>query len=152
VIKKQKPRKHRYLLTAVYTLALLLVVFIFYFIFGPRPSGRYLQSILNKIGAPDGFTVSSNRQDDDFLSRGYSRRTYDGVGDPTKVKLEMVERFKKAGFKNVRLAAPIGTEGVYADCKGASVFARIYQKDDKPIDIEVFATNYPNTPRCPWLL
>ncbi len=44
------------------------------------------------------------------------------------------------------------TPGVFASCKNTAIFIRLNQEGDDPIDIEVWATGYPDSPSCPWLL
>lgn len=134
---------------ATITLAIIFAGFMYYFfLFSPKPSADYFTKIIVKIGTPSGFTVDHTRDDvrGNMMEQPYVRRAYDGKGSKEQITNEMLIRIRAAGFNNASLD---GSGNISANCKDISIYTRILQQDDNPIDIEIFQAKFDNAPNCP---
>ncbi len=145
--KNSRIRQNRkiaiWLLAGTAVILLAWWAFVTFLPFGPssKPSVSYFVKALDKIGAPKGFTINHDRDDQQggLLQTSSVRRAYVGQGQADQVRAEMVSRLRTTGFKNVTLQDNSeGGQDVFAGCKGVNIYIRIYQANDDPIDIEVY--------------
>jgi len=122
----------------------------------PGPSESYYLAVINKVGSPPGFTANPKTEEvQGGVGENLSvRRSYLGNGTFTQVRDYMLQGLLAVGFHNAAWRNANGlavAAGILATCKGTAVFVRVDQTNDDPIDIQVWAANYPNAPNCPSL-
>jgi len=144
------------LLLALFAIATFTV----YYNLGPRPSARYYGALLNKIGAPDGFTIASQDIRDQSLYPPHASTTYKGVSTLEKVKPEMLARLKAAGFHDIKwqdasfpkkVGDPNKAAGYLARCTDTAVFVGLSLRIGAPIRVELNRAPPTLAPPCPWL-
>jgi hypothetical protein len=136
-------------------IALTAVCFFIYITYGPNPSAKYYEKIISRLGTPAGYMIDPARtelRDGGLGGSPYARQAFEGPKATDETRIALAAKLKEIGFKNVSYSSPSGLPGVFASCKNTAVFARLNQKGDHPIDIEVFSTHFPGSNSfCPWL-
>ena len=155
-INKIQPKYKIIILSLILVLSAFTTLLVINYI-SNIPSARYYVKVADAIGAPAGFTVDHDRdyvQSWGFGGNADVRRAYVGEGTFNDISTYMLNRLHAIGFNNAYLRNGDGVltaKGIIATCKNTAVFIRIQQKDDQPIDMEIYPGNSPNGPSCPKL-
>ncbi len=151
--KHNQKRTWNYIVAGIMAFIIIVLSSFFYLISPKHPPLDYYVKVMDKIGAPEGFTQNDNVIRNNFFEPIEVRRKYNGPGTFEAMHDEMILRLRNVGFSNAtwRPKADNQAAGIVAGCKDVSIFVRVYQEGNDPIDIAVNETNNSASPTCPEL-